>query len=371
MTTDSRIETGKVWACQLFSWVELEELQGILALWSDEPLLTGKYVELEGTINIDDLPLPVIRDIGTRIDQEHKFLDWAEGAKGAEKEDWMETYASQRLCNCLDILFEIKEVDIIKDDLVFTFGNLSCNAGNRPASLLFLAEDDATARKLFDSLTLQQRFDQGIIAFDVLTNATTGDITGLKLSAVWQVRGAGGLIGKPEYYFDVRLEYKSTTQEAAAYRLSGRSQKSEAGLIEIKCYLAFIYWNSFQGKNMGLPEGIKVQALDYDLVSGNDIIGRGEIIGSKGHVRIDAVNKGEGRPNVFFEVLTDAKYIELETNRFVAKDQQLSDKHYLLLPKKWSSKDRYATNKTLGYKRDFDGSSIGGPRTPLAFWIDQ
>lgn len=370
MTTDSQNRAGKVWACHLFSWTEKEEPQSISALWSNEPLLIGKYVQLEGTIDIVDLPLPAIRDIGSMIDKEYKFLDWAEGAKGSEKEDWMETYTSQRLSNYLEILFEIKEADILEDDLVFTFSNLSGNTVNKPASLLFLAEDDTAARKLFDSLTLQQRYDQRIIAFHVLTNATTGDVIGLKLSAIWQVSGAVGLIGNPEYYFNVKLEYKSSDHEAATYRLSGRSRKSEAGPIEVKCYLAFIYWNSFQGKNLGLSEGIEVRALDYDPMSPNDIIGKGKI-GSNGQVRINVVNKGEDRPNVFFEVLTYARYIELETNKLVTKDQQLSDKHYLSLPQKWSSKDKYATNKMLGYKKDFDSSSIGGPRTPLIFRIDQ
>lgn len=370
MTTDSQNRTGRVWACHLFSWVELEEPQGILALWSDEPLLVGKYVQLEGTIDIVDLPLPVIKYIAVMIDKENGFLDWTGGAKGAEKEGWMETYSSQRLSNYLEILFEIKEADILEDNLVFTFGNLSGNTDNRQTSLLFLAEDDTMGRRQFDNLTLQQRYEQQIIAFHVMTNATTGDVTGLKLSTVWLVRGRGDLIGNPEYYFSVGLEYRYNAREAATYRLSGRSQKSEAGPIEIRCYLAIIYWNSVQGKNMGLPESIEVQALDYDPEGADDIIGRGKIMGSKGQVQISAVNKGEGGPNVFFEVLTDSRCIELETNRIVTKDEQLSDKHYLLLPQRWSSKDKYATNKTLGYKKDFDRSSIGGPRTPLTFRIN-
>ncbi|MCP5102026.1 MAG: phosphatidylserine/phosphatidylglycerophosphate/cardiolipin synthase family protein [bacterium] len=141
---------------------------------------------------------------------------------------------------------------------------------------------------------------------------------------------------------------------------------------KLECYLAFVYWNPIAKKEMGVPEGIEVRVMDYDLLSANDFIGGGETTEEGGKVHIISHNKNEKKPEVFFEIIPDGKYIELETNRLVSLGERVPGKHYLLLPKKWSSKDKFATDYTPGYFKNFSASRIGSPEFPLTFrlWID-
>lgn len=141
---------------------------------------------------------------------------------------------------------------------------------------------------------------------------------------------------------------------------------------KLECYLAFVYWNPIQKKEMGVPEGIEVRVMDYDRWSANDLIGQGQTTGEGGSVHIISIDTNEKKPDVFFELITGGKYIELETNRLVSREQQDPDNHYLLLPQEWSSKDKFAVNYEPGYYDNFTGSQIGEDRFPLTFrlWID-
>lgn len=381
MASTIREEVGKVWSCRLFSWTEEGEARGIEASWSAEALVIGRYVELKGVISLERLPLPVLLDMETRIDKERRFINRVGRGEGAE-EDQMETYSSQRLTNFLEVQFAVKEADIFRDDIVFSFGNVGSNTDNRSPALLFLGARDTERRNTFENLSLQQKYEQNIIAFRVMTDSNTGNVTGLELSTVWRISGGGESVGKPEYYFDVGLQYKyegggtvgdvlsgSKPPEPIIYQLLGRSEELDAGPIELECYLKFIYWNPIRKNYLPVPNGIEVRVIDYDPVSHNEVIGRGITTGGDGRVYIISVNKDEDDPDVLFELLTDGRYIELETSKFVTRQQWVPSKHYIALPRKWSSKDKYSVDCKLGYFDDFGKSSIGTASIPLTFRI--
>lgn len=370
-------EVEKVWTCRLLSWTEKGKARGIEARWGAKPLFFGRYVELKGTISVEKLPLLAISDMEKRIDREHRFNIWASrGGREFEKEDWMDAYSGQRLINFLEVEFVVKEADIFFDDLIFSIGNVGGGSNVRLAKLIFVAADETQAN-LFDGLSLQQRYEQGIIFLRVLTDASR-NVTGLELSTVWRVSGKGDPNTRPEYFFDVGLQYRyegegqtigelleggARPQEVTTYRLLGRSRELDSGPIELECNLAFLYWNRIQKKHMGVPEGVEVRVIDEDI-KWDDVIGRGRIIGNEGKVHIISINKDEGNPDVFFEVLTNSRFIELETNRLVTADERDSSKHYLPLPRKWSSRGKYR-----GYFDDFEGTRIGSTSLPLTFDI--
>jgi cardiolipin synthase len=138
--------------------------------------------------------------------------------------------------------------------------------------------------------------------------------------------------------------------------------------MDFECYLAFVYWNPNQKRYVGVPEGIEVRVIDYDPLSAHDVIGSGRI-GKEGRVNISAVTKDRERPDVFFELLTHGNYIELETNRLVSKDDRRAERHYQILPPKWSSRNKYAKDYSVGFLKNFEGSAIGSPSLPLTFHL--
>ncbi len=359
----------RVWACRLFSWTEGGEANGIEASWATEPLVVGRYAEMKGVIRLEKLPLPVLQDLEARIESEHPSVVCGGSAAPALPGP------PQPLRDVLEVVFAVKEADIFKDDLVFTVGNLATTGSCRPANLVFL-NGNSQRRLDFERLSLAQRYRQGLIAFSAIKSPSSGKVTGLELSAVWKVSGAGESITRPEYYFDVGLLYKYQNGGAdgnsrgsggpTTYLLVGRSKEQDAGPIEFECHLQFTYWNSIRKAYVGLPEGIEVRVVDYDPVSANDVIGRGTT-GSDGKVQIISVNKDESSPDVFFELHTNGQYIELETNRLVTKEQRSSGKSYMLLPRVWSSQNHYSADHRLGYFNDFAGSSIGSADLPITF----
>jgi phosphatidylserine/phosphatidylglycerophosphate/cardiolipin synthase-like enzyme len=141
---------------------------------------------------------------------------------------------------------------------------------------------------------------------------------------------------------------------------------------KIECFLSFVYWNPVRKKEIGVPEGIEARMMDYNPLLADEVIGQGKTTGDEGNIHIVSTAEHEKKPDVFFELLTGGKYIELETNRLVSQNQRNTGQHYLLLPQKWSSKKRYAVDYRAGYFRNFSGARIGTAEFPLTFrlWID-
>ncbi len=101
-------------------------------------------------------------------------------------------------------------------------------------------------------------------------------------------------------------------------------------------------------QKLGVPAGIDVRVMDYDLFSKNDVIGRGETAGEDGGVHIHCSREEEKKPDVFFELVTGGKSIDLETNRLVSSDRRDPAKPRFLLPEKWSSKNKFSVDHTPG-----------------------
>jgi phosphatidylserine/phosphatidylglycerophosphate/cardiolipin synthase-like enzyme len=380
MTTIVQDRVKKVWACRLFSWTEEGEDKGIKASWFADALVVGRYVEMKGLVKLEKLPLNVMNDIARRINKERHFLNFVGGVSGAVKEDWMEGYPSQRLSNYLELTFTVKEADVIKDELLFTFGNVVENTDSRSPVILFLSADQEPAGNL-DHLTLRERYDQKFITLRVITDSE-GRVTGLETSTPWHVSGKGETIGKPEYYFDVALKYRfepsqtvgellagEALPEPITYELYGRSPEAEAGPIELQCNLKLVYWNPIRNQELPLPAEIEVQAIDYDPVGANEVLGRSKT-NSYGTVQIISVNRDENGPDLYFEVLTQRKYIEYETDKLVTADQRVPSRTYFPLPQTWSSKNQWSIDGKAGYFEEFELATLGSTSDPLTFCLN-
>jgi phosphatidylserine/phosphatidylglycerophosphate/cardiolipin synthase-like enzyme len=377
----ARESVGRLWACRLFSWTEKGEARGITTHWSTPQLVIGQYVTMIGVIDAAALPPEVVADIGLRVDREREFLAWVGHVSGASHQDWMDSYASTRLSNYLEIQIAVKEADIIKDELVYSVGTSGSDTGAPLPTLLFLDASDVARRQIFERLTPRQRFDQNLLALRVLAD-DAGRTTGVEVSASWKISGAGETIGQPEYYFEIALQYSYAAPSGTAgdllagrvgsdqpttYRLFGRSAETEAGPLELDCELRFTYWNRVQKREMPLPAGIEVSALDYDAVSADDVIGRANIEGDDGRVRIQIVDKDENAPDVYFSLATAGRYIDLAANRLVDAGARRSGVEYLPLPTSWITKGRVADDGREGYFDAFDGTAIGTVSEPMTF----
>jgi len=224
MATTVQETTRRVWACRIFCWTEEGESRGIEASLATDALVIGRYVEMQGLIRLANFPLPAITDLGERIEKERKFLAATALTCRGEREEWMDNYPSARLSRFLEVRFAVKEADIFRDELLFEFGNVNGNTENRTVTFKFFGAGDREGERYVQRPN-SWKYHEGLIAFRVLTQGQASNVTGLEVSSVWRVSGAGESITRPEYYFDVGMQYK---HGANTYQLFGRSREKDA-----------------------------------------------------------------------------------------------------------------------------------------------
>ncbi|MCA9941838.1 MAG: N-acetylmuramoyl-L-alanine amidase [Ardenticatenaceae bacterium] len=119
-------------------------------------------------------------------------------------------------------------------------------------------------------------------------------------------------------------------------------------------FLQFEIWNLSTQTFEPLPAGINVDLMDYDPVSGNDVLVT-ESTDANGKVSFSILglqNIDESEPDIFFRVRTNGLVHAGHT-----------------LPDEWSTKGWNATDGTPGYHEDFTGDQLGSAAVPLVFRI--
>lgn len=95
--------------------------------------------------------------------------------------------------------------------------------------------------------------------------------------------------------------------------------------------MAFVYFDPRKRKYLPVPDGALVEAVERDVLSADDILGRAHISGGRGVAELTLEDPGEASPEIYFRLI-GAHVFDLDPP----------------LPARWESKHRYATDHSPG-----------------------
>lgn len=95
--------------------------------------------------------------------------------------------------------------------------------------------------------------------------------------------------------------------------------------------VAFVYFDPKKRKYLPVPDGALVEAVEADVLTADDVLGRAHISGGRGVAELTLKDPGESSPQIYFRLI-GAHVFDLEPP----------------LPDRWESKHRYATDHSSG-----------------------
>ncbi|MCP4131148.1 MAG: hypothetical protein GY754_09225, partial [bacterium] len=138
--------------------------------------------------------------------------------------------------------------------------------------------------------------------------------------------------------------------------------KNIAQVKKLTFYLQFFYYNPYNtssDKWRPLPDGLDVIMYDYDTLSPNDELGKAKTTGDGTPICLQVDDKDENKPDIFFIIKTNKKFINLDTEKLVDSVENPSTFPYIRLPETIDSRSKKATDKQKGYLRNYSGKGEG------------
>src|SRR5262245_61100545 len=129
---------------------------------------------------------------------------------------------------------------------------------------------------------------------------------------------------------------------------------TESFAIPVNIYLEFQVWEAATNSYVHLPSGIAIDLMDYDPVGGDDVL-LTETTDAQGRVHFTSADIHvieEPEPDIYFRLNLNGRSHAGHT-----------------LPQAWSTKGWLATDGSLGYYENFNGTQLGDAAKPLVFRV--